>query len=206
MVPAQERFKAAQLLRSEIDFRLIPELELTVGDRVQTQTVALEQAPWRTATAAEYAQQDEFLARAQHLLGEMSNAANRMEDVRRQLQTLEERLAEMDGTELLSETCGDLAGRLEAWDAEIVARKTRNFQDIINFENKLLSQVVALVGSVDGTEPPVTQGARQRWADLEAEWAEHAARLEAFDDEIDAVNEMAREAGVGAIVLPAGGE
>jgi len=126
--------------------------------------------------------------------------------VRSQVQALAARADDIDGTDELREACDDLSASLEAWDAEIVARQTHNFQDIINFENKLLAQVIALVGAVDGTEPPVTAGARERLADLQGEWADLESRVTEFETEIESINTMVREAGMAGIVLPSGEE
>ncbi len=177
-------------------------LELEAGDEVLSTNVELTQPPWRLATAAQYAAQDEFLSEAQGLLGAMSSAANRMAGVREQLTALAGRVASHEGAAAIAEACQQLASRLEEWDGEIVQRRTQNFQDIINFENKLLAQAVAVVGSVDGTEPPVTAGARQRLTDLQAQWAEHAERLAAFEADIESINSMVRDAGIGGVLLP----
>jgi hypothetical protein len=178
-------------------------VELNVGEDTQSHEVVLTQAPWRTATAADYAAQDEFLADVHLLLGAMSGAANRLHGVRTQLEGLAARATDLEGTDTLRDACDDLGQRIEAWDGEIVARRTQNFQDIINFENQLLSQVIALVAAVDGTQPPVTAGSRDRLADLQAAWAEKAARVSEFEADIEAINALVRDAGLGGIVLPA---
>ena len=177
-------------------------IQLVIGEQTLSEQVTLAPAPWRTATAADYQAQDGFLAEVHELLGAMSSAANRLQGVRMQVEALAERVIDVEGSDDLREACDDLSERLEAWDAEIIARRTHNFQDIINFENKLLSQVIALVGAVDGTEPPVTAGARERLVDLQAEWAGHAERASQFDTDIETINTLVRDAGMGGIVLP----
>jgi hypothetical protein len=177
-------------------------VELTVGDEVQSRTLTLLPAPWRTASAADYAAQDAFLAATHELLGAVTGAANRWHEVQSQLTALGARAREVDGTEDVRTACDDLIASLEAWDGQIVARQTQNFQDIINFENTFLSQVIALVGAVDGTNPPVTAGSRERLVDLQTEWAGYAAQLEAFDRAIESINALVRDAGLGGVVLP----
>jgi len=177
-------------------------IELVTEEQTLSVPVTLAPAPWRIATASDYQAQDEFLADVHELLGAMSAAVNRLHGVRTQVEALAERAADVEGTDDLRAACDELSEALEEWDAEIIARKTQNFQDIINFENKLLSQVIALVGAVDGTEPPVTAGARERLVDLQALWAGHTARVSEFETEIDSINAMVRDAGMGGIMLP----
>ena len=176
-------------------------IELTVDGSTQTQSVVLTAPPWRTATAEQYAEQDAFLAAVQGMLEEISSEVNRMAGVREQLEGLVDRVSDAESTETLVEAAEALVGSLTEWEAEIVERRTQNFQDIINFENKLISQAVALSGSVDATEPPVTAGARERFDDLQEQWAGHMARLAELEAEIDQVNAMVRDAGVGGIVV-----
>jgi photosystem II stability/assembly factor-like uncharacterized protein len=176
-------------------------IELAVDGSTQTQSVVLIAPPWRTATAEQHAEQDAFLAAVQAMLEEISTEVNRMAGVREQLEGLVDRVSGADSTEALVEAAESLVTSLTDWEAEIVERRTQNFQDIINFENKLISQAVALSGSVDATEPPVTAGARERFEDLQGRWAEHMARLAELEGEIDQVNAMVRDAGVGGIVV-----
>ena len=177
-------------------------VELVVGEQMSSQPVTLVPAPWREATAADYQAQDAFLADVHGLLGAISGTVNRLHGVRMQVEALAERAADVDGTDDLRAACEELSAGLEAWDAEIIARKTHNFQDIINFENKLLAQVIALVGAVDGTEPPVTAGARERLVDLQADWSARVARVSEFETDIESINRMVGDAGMGGITLP----
>ncbi|NKB88562.1 MAG: glycosyl hydrolase [Acidobacteria bacterium] len=177
-------------------------VELTVGDEVQTQPLTLAAAPWRAAGASDYMAQDEFMVDVHDLLASVTGSVNRWDAVRVQLGALASRAEDVEGSEDLVSTATELADRIEAWDAEIVARRTQNFQDIINFENKLLSQVIALAGAVDGTAPPVTAGSRERLADLRAEWDALAADVTDFEAGVGAVNDLVNGLGMGGIVLP----
>jgi hypothetical protein len=72
---------------------------------------------------------------------------------------------------------------------------------VINFRNKLDAQILALIGSVDGTEPPLTAGARERWTDLQEEWAAHENTLGQLLEAVGAFNEFLTESGVQPITV-----
>jgi hypothetical protein len=93
-----------------------------------------------------------------------------------------------------------LVAALEAWEEPLVRPRQQTFQDVINFLNQLDAQVLALIGSVDGTEPPVTAGASERLDDLEAAWPPHRAAMEALlSEDVAAFERLLDQEGVGAI-------
>ena len=177
-------------------------VRLTVGERMQEASLLLVQPPWREATAEQYREQDVFLARAAAMLEEMHTSVNRLHAALEQLRALRERLEEVEGADALRLQAGALAERIEAWDGTIVQRQQETFQDVINFPNRLSAQVLALIGSVDGTEPPLTAGARERLTDLESAWRDRVAVRDEIEAELAAYNERLREAGLGGVILP----
>ncbi|MDH5316488.1 MAG: hypothetical protein OEW44_08400, partial [Gemmatimonadota bacterium] len=65
------------------------------------------------------------------------------------------------------------------------------------------SQLTGLMGAIDGTEPPLTSGQKQRFADLQAEWARHKAAVDqVLGAELDSFNRLVGEKNVPAVVLP----
>ena len=189
-----------------LDGRIVPPgaytVRLTVGERMQEASLLLVQPPWREATAEQYREQDVFLARAAAMLEEMHTSVNRLHAALEQLRALRERLEEVEGADALRLQAGALAERIEAWDGTIVQRQQETFQDVINFPNRLSAQVLALIGSVDGTEPPLTAGARERLTDLESAWRDRVAVRDEIEAELAAYNERLREAGLGGVILP----
>ena len=59
---------------------------------------------------------------------------------------------------------------ITAFEDELVQPKQKTFQDVINFENKLEVQLLHIYGTIDGVEPPVTDGQKQRVRDLTDEF------------------------------------
>ena len=107
-----------------------------------------------------------------------------------------------DGAEPVVEDAREVIAAIEAWDGEIMQRQTANFQDIINFENRFAAEVIAVITAVDGAEPPVTGGARERLADLQSRWAELRRERGAIEAELTSFNETVVAAGFGGVILP----
>ena len=76
------------------------------------------------------------------------------------------------------------------------------FQDVVNFLNRLNSHMINLLGTIDRSDPPLTQGQIDRYSDLTDEWYNYKKKLdEIIDDQIRSYNELHRSAGLPAIII-----
>ena len=88
---------------------------------------------------------------------------------------------------------------LNAWQNSVSTPQRTNNQDVLNFAAQLDAFLANLYGQIDGAVLGVTQGQRDRFADLEPQWREAMA---AWDQLIDGqVADYIREAGP-AVVVP----
>ena len=151
---------------------------------------------------AQYREQDAFLGDAAALLRTVNESLITVRSIRDQVADLMARAADVDGAESVQEVGQALIDKIDAWEEQMAQTRQETFQDVINFPNKFNAQVIALLGSVDGTEPPVTRGARDRLADLQNEWVAHAVALEALAGaDVDAFNSAVSGAGVPAVII-----
>ena len=141
------------------------------------------------------------MAEAQQVIRDLYGAVNELADVSEQVDAIVERTEEHPLADSIRASGESLTGSITDWEEELVQRRQRTFQDVINFRNKLDAQILALIGSVDGSEPPVTAGARQRWSDLREEWAGHESTLGELLAAVNAFNEFLAESGVEPITV-----
>jgi photosystem II stability/assembly factor-like uncharacterized protein len=153
-------------------------VRLKVGDATQEQSLEVKPDPRRTATMEDYQEQEQFLAKVFGLAEQIHTSVNRLRAVKAQVEGLMERTKDHAQGEAIETSGKALVEKIDAWETQLIQPKQKTFQDIINFENQLGNQVLALIESVDGTEPPITLGARERAADLEAQWSGHRAAME----------------------------
>ena len=60
-----------------------------------------------------------------------------------------------------------------------------------------------LLSTIDGSDPPLTQGQRERYADLSEEWQTHKKKLEAImNNEVNAFNLLYKNEGLPAVIIP----
>lgn len=92
-------------------------------------------------------------------------------------------------------------------DAEIIWKHigldyTRHISDVINYNNKLNSELLFLKGFVEGSIPNVTQGAKERFADLKKDWTTYAQEKNSIiNTEMAEFNAMYKALELPAIIL-----
>ncbi|HSR43185.1 MAG TPA: hypothetical protein VLL48_13450, partial [Longimicrobiales bacterium] len=177
-------------------------IRLTVGETTAGSDVRLIPDPRWDATDAAYREQDAFLARVGAMADELYESVNRARRVRDQIASVLEHAAEMEGADSLRAAGEALTADLEAWESTVVQPKQETFQDVINFRNKLDAQLLHLFGSVDGAEPPVTEGARERAEDLEEAWSGRRGAFAELMDRVAAFSALIRELEIPPVVVP----
>jgi DNA repair exonuclease SbcCD ATPase subunit len=187
------------------------QVRLIAGDHSVTRTLELREDP-RIETGGEgYREQQALLAEIRTAIDELNDSVLRARAVKEQVDEEVKRAADLEGNdegaEAIEEAGKELAKALTAWEETVVQPKSETFQDIINFPNRLDAQVLFLFGAVDESGPPVTEGAKARWATLEAEWRERQAGLQKIlDEQVAAFNAMVAEHRVPAVVIPPAGK
>ncbi len=181
-------------------------VRLTVDGESFTEMLHVAADPRKTATAAQYGAQDRFLAEAGVLLVDVNESLIQIRSARRQIEGVIERMADADADEDTAATVSDsgeeLIEKIDEWEGVITQTRQETFQDVVNFPNKFNAQIIALLQSVDGTEPPVTAGAGTRLVDLQAQWEQHRVSLETLlGEDLEAFNEAVRAAGVPAVII-----
>ena len=176
-------------------------VRLTRGETSVSSELEVRYDPRVEVSTAELEAQDAFLADASEMRTAIMDSVNRMRDVRQQVQSVVDRTEDHADAETISEAGTALVESIDDWIGDLAQFKRETFQDMINFETQLITQVVALMLSVDGTEPPVTSGARERLADLRARWDASRAALGTLQQSVDAFNAQLRDLQVLPIIV-----
>jgi hypothetical protein len=184
------------------------QVRVTAGSATATQSIEVAQDPRLGDRSADLAAQEAFLVIADRELAEIHQAVVRLRAVRQQLEDLRVRLRDsgrLTAGSSLAASGRALVDRLTAIEERLVQPRTTDGQTVLNFGMRLNQYYIYLRAAVDNGETGVTDGARQRLADLSAEWARHRAALAtALGDELGAFNTLVLEAGVPAVVVPPG--
>ncbi|MEM9666921.1 MAG: glycosyl hydrolase, partial [Bacteroidota bacterium] len=173
------------------------------GDTL-TQPLEVRPDPRLEATPAQWTEQVALLEEIGTTVDDLHEAVLRMRRVRDQvdqLTALTEHHAEADTIQAAGQAVTDAITALEQ---ELVQPKQQTFQDVINFPNQLNAHFLNLMSSLDGAGPHVTQGMRDRHADLKAAWGTHQAEMtRLLDEDLAAFNTLFESLDLPAVIVPA---
>jgi hypothetical protein len=178
-------------------------VRLTVGEEVRTQSLEVRRDPRLDTPLETYREQDRLLAEIAADISAIHGSVNRLRAVRSQIEGFIERAKDREGGEAVAEAGESLVERLNAVEDALVQKRTVDGQTVINFPVQLNHHFIYLYDAVDGSDSGVIEGARDLYADLQAQWREHEATLgELLGAELDGFNALVRENGIPTIVAP----
>ena len=148
---------------------------LTLGDDVATQPIEVEVDPRNPATPEDYAAQQAMILALAERVSEIHQTVIDLRGVKGRVESALERVTGHEAAEEFETAGKEVTEAIDALEAELVQVKSQTFQDIINFPNQLNFDYLDLMSKVDSMAPPINQGMRRRFDDVETEWAGYAA-------------------------------
>lgn len=170
------------------------------GETAETEFEII-QDPNLQVTPADWAAQQQFMEQVESRLAEISAAVNSMRKVKKQIENYNEMLKDRTDAKNVVTAGKELIKKIDRWEENVVQTKQKNFQDVINFPSKLNTEFFAVRGVADVHDPRITQGARDRFADLERQWSEYKQQMNRLrETEVAAFNKMFRDKNIPALV------
>lgn len=143
-------------------------VEATYGSQTITKQVEVLPDPRWEATPAQYAEQQKLLSALRVRIDELQEMATDIRSVRSQVTDLKTRVDEEEYS-AVHELANALIVEIDSLEEELIQPNQKTFQDVINFPNKVEAQLLHIYGTIDGIEPQVTDGQKQRAIDVMAE-------------------------------------
>ena len=152
--------------------------------------------PTFSTTPEQYAEYHTFLTDAEAKLTEMHNMVNTLYKAQQQLKEVlkdvKNETVKVEGEKLIAE--------LDAWDKDMIQRKSQAYDDVENFPNKFSAEYLFLIDATNSAIPRVNEGSKDRKKELDAQWMVLKSKADAFvKTQIPAYNKKLWEAGIGAI-------
>jgi hypothetical protein len=123
--------------------------------------------------------------------------------VREQVQAFLDRTKEREDAEAIQDSGKALVEKLDAMEDQLIQKRTVDGQTVINFPVQLNHHFIILHGAVDSSEEGLIEGAKDRYADLMAQWNEKKSALDSLlGGELDKFNTLVREKGIPPVILP----
>ncbi len=185
--------------------RVVPgtyELRLTAADNeevVETATLKILGHPEIEASATDYAEQSNFLQSVSERVNTIHGAVNEMAKTKTNIENKAKDLKDMEKGDELIEEGKQLMERMDAWEQQLIQRKSRAYDDVINFPNGLSANYLFLKGQADRNTPNVTEPMKARLKELDGMWAPLEAEYRALRETVEAYDRSLKEAGLGVI-------
>jgi photosystem II stability/assembly factor-like uncharacterized protein len=178
-------------------------VRLTAGDWSRERSFEVNLDPRvDDVTTEDLRAQQELAAEIHDGLDRVYDQLRRVRRLRKQVKDAVERAEEVDRAEGLSDRADSLVAALTGLEERITQTKNESSQDPLNFPPQLDARIASVYGYVVGLEGPPTEGARDRWEDLRADWAELRREIETLvTEEVGAFADTLEERGVPAVVL-----
>jgi photosystem II stability/assembly factor-like uncharacterized protein len=176
---------------------------LTYGTEQRETSLTVLANPNIDAVQADFDEQQALLDQIDAALGSIHGSVSRMREIQTQLQFYIKGLKGKTAYTSISEKATEIEEKLKAWEMKLIQPQQKTFQDVINFNNKLNAEWMYLKGFVDADDPKVTQGAKDRFHDLMAEWQANKKELNAIIEvDFKAFESLYQRMNVPALLIP----
>jgi hypothetical protein len=154
-----------------------------------------------SATAADWNEQQQILSSIVSSISEMHQQVNELRKIRKQLAHHSDILKGVkDAEKVLGEAKNLIAG-IDAWESNIVEGRIQNGQDVINWPSKLNVEFFNIKRLADAADPRITQGIKNRLADLQAQWNAEKGKLEAIKKSVGEYNALYKSQQLEALIF-----
>jgi len=169
----------------------IYQIQFTYGKTKTTDTVTVKPDPRYSISNQQYREQQDILSTIRSDIQDVYSSVNKMNEVKGQINDMLKRVKEEDDTTKVVQTGKALIEEIKHIKKKLVQTRQKTFQDVINFPNMLDNQLLVLQNTISGAEPPVTNGAKERYRDLQNEWSKYKTEIDQlFNQKIPAFNHL----------------
>lgn len=175
---------------------------LTLGERSVEQDIQLLPDPRVTIPEADWKEQQQMLMEITNQIEDIHQTVEKVGQLKLRIQFYKGQLEDKKGMEKLVNAGDDLLDKLNSWEANIIEKRTKNGQDVINWPSQLNVEFFNLKGGVDGHFPKVTEGVKQRFKDLSDRWEREKIALDSImNQEVNAFNQLFDELNIRALMI-----
>ena len=160
----------------------------TYGDYSKSSEFNILPDPRSSVTDNNYNAKGNLLNKIHADINSIYESLDRMQDVRSQLNDLNERL--QTGYEDIKNLSEETISLVDKVESQLISPRQKTFQDVINFRNQLDAQFLDLLNTVNGNIPPLTEGELERFDDLHLNWLTVKKTYDEVLDNVKSINNL----------------
>lgn len=175
-------------------------MRLIAEEDTLNQTFTILPDPRFGASLNQYLEKENSMILAYDAVNELYASVKDMRSVHSQIASFLENLDEKE--QEIKDQGESLQKELKEMELSLIQPKQKTFQDVINFENKLDADLIYILGSIDGSPPPLTKGQKDRLNDVIEKWQISAAKIGSLlGEKLDAFNAAVKQQSIPGINL-----
>jgi len=152
------------------------------------------------STDIDYDNYNSVMTEMESKLTRMHNMTNSVFEKKNQIKALLVELGNDDKFKKLKTEGKKLLAKMEAWDDEMVQRKSLAYDDVENFPNKFTANYLYLINQTESDIPVVNNGSLERKAELDAQWKKlRITGNRLLNTDVPAFNQLLWKNGIGGI-------
>jgi len=177
---------------------------LVMGDQSQEAQLTVLADPRLSVDEEQIAEQQNLAAQSYGMVEELQRSVNALRDAKAQVSDEVARLKDRDAeayAELIEAGEGFVTA-VDDWEAGLINTEREFFQDVLNWPDKLHSDLQMLAGTIVEANQGVTKGMRDRFEDLRGRFSDAMTARDAIvEDELAAYNRAHKAADLPAVMM-----
>jgi photosystem II stability/assembly factor-like uncharacterized protein len=177
-------------------------VKLSLGDESAEQALTVGLDPRSNWSDEDLAERTAVSRSILNTVDELSRSVTSVRAVKSRLQAIAGAEKSLNIPQELIKTGEALVEKIDAWQDSVVSPEREFFQDVLNWPDRLYTDLQFLYFGVSDSVPPLTEGMQQRYDDLMAKWSSIKEAREAILLDISTYNKAYSEAGLPAVLTP----
>ncbi len=162
----------------------------------------IKDIPAYNLTPADYQAYHEWMSQLESEVTTMQTMVNTAKTYQDQLKDLASRLKDKAEYKDLKTAAEALIKEIQAWDEDMVQRKSTAYDDVENFPNKFTANFLFMMNHGESSIPKINEGTKARYVELMEQWKPLKAEGERLiQTAVPAFNKLATEKGVGVLFV-----
>lgn len=175
-------------------------LTLKQGGQISTSTFKISSNPRYVGVNIPYDEHSQLLSTMSATFNDMHKKVNTIWDYKNQVDEILEKLEDRKKYDAVRLSGKTLADKMAKWDDEMVQRKSKAYDDVENFPNKLSAEYIFLINQTESSIPQIIQPVLDRKKELDGQWDVLRKQAEEIiEKEVPMFNQLLWEMGIGAV-------
>jgi photosystem II stability/assembly factor-like uncharacterized protein len=162
----------------------------------------IQDIPGYNLTPADYQAYHAWMSQLEAEVTTMHTMVNTAKTYQNQLKDLVNRLDKKAEYKDLKTAAETLINEIQAWDENMVQRKSTSYDDVENFPNKFTANFMYMMNHGESSIPKINEGTKARYTELMEQWIPlQAEGKRLIETAVPAFNKLATEKGVGVLFV-----